>query len=258
MKRPPSGGLLRFGAAVIASGAKQSIAPRGQDGLLPPSLISYGGQVVATAPRNDEDATPRSRGAFFARVMLRSSPSKTRGRRERRMLSRTRGSHAEKNATGTPEHRHSLRNGWRLIRALLGVPCLLASVASGTHPRLDPSVGGPGPHDFASTPHPALVSRKATRPSLPASNVRDGRDAPPDGGGMRAANHYFPKNGSGIFFAGGLDIDSDKTNKLICPSCRSCNRSSVPGAVPFLLPLLWEKDEITTCTAPRPSPHSCA
>src|SRR6185295_17769645 len=42
---------------------------------------------------------------------------------------RTRGWHAKKSATGTPEHRHSLRNGLRLIRTLPGVPGLLASVA---------------------------------------------------------------------------------------------------------------------------------
>jgi hypothetical protein len=28
----------------------------------------------------------------------------------------------KRNATGTPKHRHSLRNGLRLIRGLLGVP----------------------------------------------------------------------------------------------------------------------------------------
>ena len=66
------------------------------------------------------------------------------------MLSRTRGSHAKENATGTPKHRHSLRNGLRLIRDLPGVPGLLASVTCEFITRkLDPSVGGPGPHDFA-------------------------------------------------------------------------------------------------------------
>jgi len=38
----------------------------------------------------------------------------------------------------------------RLIRALLGVPGLLAAVACRlVTRRLDPSVGGSGPHDFA-------------------------------------------------------------------------------------------------------------
>jgi hypothetical protein len=50
--------------------------------------------------------------------------------------------------------RHSLRDGSRLIRALLGVPGLLATVASREAPaKLDPSVGRSGPHDFAR-PHP--------------------------------------------------------------------------------------------------------
>ena len=38
----------------------------------------------------------------------------------------------------------------RLIRDLLGAPGCLATVASRLrHARLDPSVGGSGPHDFA-------------------------------------------------------------------------------------------------------------
>ena len=51
------------------------------------------------------------------------------------MFSRTRGSHAKKNATDTPKHRRSLHNGLRLIRGLLGVPGLLASVPPGDHTR---------------------------------------------------------------------------------------------------------------------------
>jgi hypothetical protein len=38
---------------VIASEAKQSIGRQSKYGLLPPSLMSYGGQVVARASRND-------------------------------------------------------------------------------------------------------------------------------------------------------------------------------------------------------------
>jgi hypothetical protein len=38
----------------MTGSAKQSFAPQGgKSGLLPPSLSSYGGQVVAFAPRND-------------------------------------------------------------------------------------------------------------------------------------------------------------------------------------------------------------
>src|ERR1700753_1761827 len=53
--------------------------------------------------------------------------------------------------TGTPEHAGIPRAMvCRLIRALPGVPGLLATVARGIITRkLDPSVGGSGPHDFA-------------------------------------------------------------------------------------------------------------
>ena len=78
---------------------------------------------------------------------------------------RTHGPPATKNAGGS-HHRYaetcrpSLRNGLRLIRALLGVPGLLASVASRIiTTRLDPSVGRSGPHDFAVRLDPA---RRAT------------------------------------------------------------------------------------------------
>jgi hypothetical protein len=102
---------------------------------------------------------------------------------------RTRGSHAEKNATGTPEHRHSLRNGLRLIRGLLGVPGLLASVArkvgvSGRRPtsptrELDPSVGGSGQHDFARPRAARFVRARRPRPSLSASRFATiGRNVP--------------------------------------------------------------------------------
>ena len=51
----------------------------------------------------------------------------------------------------TGNTRHSPRNGFNgLLRDLPGVPGLLAPVPSGLVTRgLDPSVGGPGPRDFA-------------------------------------------------------------------------------------------------------------
>jgi len=94
------------------------------------------------------------------------------------MPGRTRGSHAKKNAAGTPKHRHSLRNGLRLIRALPGVPGLLASVAGGfIFRRLDPSVGGSGPRDFARPlARRSSVGSHASIASPP--RVRDDRDTP--------------------------------------------------------------------------------
>ena len=72
--------------------------------------------------------------------------------------------------------RHSLRNGLRLIRALLGVPGFLATVVSWIiTTKLDTSVGVSGPHDFAVR---LLLIRPCAeaqpepkRPSHPAPNV---------------------------------------------------------------------------------------
>jgi hypothetical protein len=76
--------------------------------------------------------------------------------------------------------RPSLRNGFNgFLRALPGVPGLLASVACEIIIRkLDPSVGGPGPHDFAVRAR-LRSSRRLTRPSHPASRfVTIGRNVP--------------------------------------------------------------------------------
>jgi hypothetical protein len=58
----------------------------------------------------------------------------------------------------------------RLIRALLGVPGLLAPVARDIDHELDPSVGGSGPHDFAvrNAHHSSVdaVAAIASRPTF--------------------------------------------------------------------------------------------
>ena len=52
--------------------------------------------------------------------------------------------------TGQPEQRHSLRNGFTAYTWSPRCAGLLATVASrGRHTRLDPGIGGSGPHDFA-------------------------------------------------------------------------------------------------------------
>jgi len=65
-----------------------------------------------------------------------------------------------------------------LLRALPGVPGFLATVALRIIARLDPSVGGTGPHGFAVR---LIVARLATpkRPSHPAPNVRGDRPKRP-------------------------------------------------------------------------------
>src|SRR5690348_11282061 len=84
------------------------------------------------APRNDDgvfgDAFHHSRGTKCPSVALIVSLSIKRAQGAPD-AHRTRGSHRTRNATGTPKHRHSLRNGLRLIRGLLGAPGFLATVA---------------------------------------------------------------------------------------------------------------------------------
>src|SRR5262249_52024493 len=72
--------------------------------------------------------------------------------------------------------------------------------------KLDPSVGGSGPHDFAVRAGPARRARPV-RPSHPAPRfVTIGRSAPLAGAGQREDNHIFPKNGRKKFCVRGLDI----------------------------------------------------
>src|SRR5215475_15755962 len=86
---------------------------------------------------------------------------------------RTHGPPATRKAGGSHHRfsqniRHSLRDGLRLIRVLLGVPGLLASVVSRAPPvKLDSSVGEPGPHDFAVRLDVARLATP-TRPPHPA------------------------------------------------------------------------------------------
>src|SRR5215471_13024451 len=71
--------------------------------------------------------------------------------------------------------------------------------------RLDPSVGGSGPHDFAVRLDRARQSQPR-RPSPPASTSVTTRPPLLAEPGWRTTNHIFPKIGRRIFFAGGLDF----------------------------------------------------
>src|SRR5689334_2880006 len=90
--------------------------------------------------------------------------------------------------------------------------------------RLDPSVGGSGPHDFAVRKDAFVgAPKRAEHPlvhriPLPTSVTIAIR--PSCGGGMRGYDHEIPKNGSGIFFAGGVDISGYgfRLIEVICPS----------------------------------------
>jgi hypothetical protein len=76
--------------------------------------------------------------------------------------------YARKQQQGSQINRHSLRDGLRLIRGLLGVPGFLATVACKIACELDPSVGGPEHHDFAVRLPIARQSIRM-RPSHPAA-----------------------------------------------------------------------------------------
>jgi hypothetical protein len=119
----------------------------------------------------------------FARAM-HGLPSKERGRREGRVLSKHPQPRAQtKKRTSDSRHRFaetirpSLRNGLRLIPCSPRRPGFLATVACGSLHRLDASVGASGPHGFAVRNSAARLA-SLPRPPHPAPNVRDDREAP--------------------------------------------------------------------------------
>src|SRR5262245_45681203 len=91
---------------------------------------------------------------------------------------------ARKQRQGSRDNRHSLRDGLRLIRALLGVPGFLATVAAqARHPRSLIPASGDQDHAISLVRGDVLVgeltpAETSSRPPLPASNVRDDRDTP--------------------------------------------------------------------------------
>jgi hypothetical protein len=91
-----------------------------------------------------------------------------------------------------PIIRPSLRNGFNgVLRALLGDRAFLppSRAAFVTPNALGLSVGRPGPHDFAVR---TGIARRATplRPSHPALQVRDDREAPLDERGTAGSKPY--------------------------------------------------------------------
>jgi hypothetical protein len=132
-----------------------------KNGLLPPSLRSYGGQVVARAPRNDgafhfhSDTDPRSRGTMRPRFVSNSRPRKSEGAgnagcalhpRSRVQCAQGVRTRAYRAAEAI---RHSLRNGFTAYSVLSLVTGFLATIIDGTYRQLDASTGASGPHDFA-------------------------------------------------------------------------------------------------------------
>jgi hypothetical protein len=87
--------------------------------------------------------------------------------------------------TVTPENaRHSPRNGFNgFLRALLGEPGFLVTVACEFPRQLDASVGASGPHDFAVRVL-RCSSQSATRVHRIPPRVRDDREPPLCGTGL--------------------------------------------------------------------------
>ena len=174
----------------------------------PSRRLWHCGLLRRFAPRNDDgvtDAHFRIPAAGSARVMLRSCPSKSRGRRECRMLAAPAALCARVESTQVSHYRsagtvrHSPRDGLRLT------PRSPWCTGLDSHHRpairvaeLDSSVGESGPHGFAVRTH---IARQPTcpRPSHPKLHVRDDAYAPLGERGMRVncmfsdfrKQHYF-------------------------------------------------------------------
>jgi hypothetical protein len=146
-----------------------------------------GGHASLCPPYNSWRTPSRSRGMIcpsFASVVTLVN-KRAQGAPD---AQRTRGSHAKQNATGTPEHRHSLRNGLRLIRGLLGVPCALATVASsacrseGRHRQSARLIPASGDRDntislVRTRRHSSVDAARVHR--IPRSTLMTMRNAPP-------------------------------------------------------------------------------
>jgi len=139
------------------------------------------------------------------------------------MPHRTRGLHTTKK---TPQVRRNTGTPCAMVYGLYVISPESGLVSLRRPPQisggLDPSVGGPGQHDFARPPLAALVMRSGSVHRSPP-HVRDDAFAPPIEAGCAEENHILPKNGRQIFFTRGLDSPSDKTKQMICPSCRAGN-----------------------------------
>src|SRR6185437_4032061 len=134
-------------------------------------LFRFGRQ---TADGGHESAFPRH---DLPEALQTERPDRVRGRREcrvqaapARLACKESALCARKQQQGSQNNRHSLRDGLRLIRGLLGVPGLLASVACRSPARLIPASGDRDRTiSLVRTGH-ARLSRPA-RPSHPVSNV---------------------------------------------------------------------------------------
>jgi hypothetical protein len=152
------------------------------------SLLKHG-LLRRCAPRNDEQH--HSRGAIMPEFRIIHVPPGYKRAQGTPGDGLTHGPPAVRKAGGSDHRlsrisRHSLRNGFTAYTC--SPRC--AGLVSHRHlsfiiDKLDTSVGVPGPHDFAVRTVAARLAAP-TRPSHPASNVRDDRETPLLPGARRA------------------------------------------------------------------------
>src|SRR5262249_5259280 len=96
--------------------------------------------------------------------------------------------------------------------------------------RLDPSVGGSGPHGLTVRTRPARLAARP-RPSHPALDVRDDRDAPSCecGTGRSGLDHIFRFSERDIFLRKGL-ASSGKTGGVFSVARRVATATLLPRA----------------------------
>ena len=155
------------------------------------------GDIKGTSRGHQGHSGSHSRGANTPEFCLTSCLPEEGGRRECRMRNAPAASRTKVESTRVSHYRyvetirHSLRNGFRLIRALPGVPGFLATVPRALDPGVDPSVGGSGPHDFAVRTGRARLARLCVHRIPHPTFVTIGRNAPPEGAGCGEISTYF-------------------------------------------------------------------
>jgi hypothetical protein len=176
--------------SLLASCSVSSPGSTGRSSIPEAAVLEPNGRGVLGRPVEPGDDCGGCSNAFPRHIApescLISRPTRPRGRRECRMLAApaslackrkcTLRTQATTGTAETPAFPAQWFYGLYVIssvRRAFWPPSLSRNV-----PReLDPSVGGSGPHDFAVRLGIARQSMPQ-RPSLPASNVRDDREAP--------------------------------------------------------------------------------
>jgi hypothetical protein len=175
-----------------------------------------GTSPAMTTERGAQDHLPATRSA--SELCHQQVPRKKEGAGNAGRADRTHSLACEwKKHTSLSHHRssritrHSLRDGFTVSFALSPETwlCCLRRRRDAKHPRqLDTCLGVSGPHDFAvRAQHRSSVD--VPRPSHPAPNTRDDREAPLffGHGTARACRDDLPDKQSEIFFREGLDMN---------------------------------------------------